>query len=100
MRVGEQISLGTTSLDGNANLVISSNDFKITRQTTLRTLLITSMQANGQFPLADSPDNIIQSTLSMTALDTSESSALVGRAFTVMLSNICIKFFYISNNTI
>ena len=44
--------------------------------------------STGYFPPAVSPLSITASVPSKTALETSVSSALVGRGFTIMLSNI------------
>ena len=53
------------------------------------TLCIVLTARRGNFPLDVSPDNMIQSTPSKTALATSLLSARVGLGFCIILSNIC-----------
>ena len=53
------------------------------------TLCMVLTARRGNFPLDVSPDNMIQSTPSKTALATSLLSARVGLGFCIILSNIC-----------
>ena len=46
--------------------------------------------STGYLPLADSPDNMVASVPSITALKTSDTSERVARGFSVMVSNMLV----------
>ena len=88
-KVFEQFSVEQTSFGFTSNLERNVSTVKpITHPSDSLTSCINWMHWTGYLPLAVSPDNMIQSALSNTALATSLTSARVGRGFFVILSNI------------
>lgn len=67
------------------------NSFRHTADSASRhSLSMAPTHSTGYLPLAVSPDNMTQSAPSITALATSEHSALVARGLFVIDSNICV----------
>ena len=66
--------------------------------STIRAIVRTA--STGYRPAAVSADSITASVPSSTALATSEASALVGRGFSVMDSNICVAVITITRRAL
>ena len=60
----------------------------ISASLTIRAIIATD--STGYLPTAVSPDSITASVPSKTALATSETSARVGRGFSIIDSSICV----------
>lgn len=92
-RAFESLHLPLVATQNQWNILKRGTHMHIKNQSTywfiILTALIVSMLFNGYFPLAVSLDNMTQSAPSKMALATSATSARVGRAFHIMLPNIC-----------